>query len=781
MQGHLGLDRKKPLVTLETSDDDKTLAVYLGFLHYETVPNDPASIQYRQLVARLAIAGFPVANLSRVFTLSRPTIRSYKKIVATGADEEEMFAQLRGYHRQKPKLTPEVEGYIKARFATIYVENRGSYNRQLRQEVQKHFAVELSPEALRQVIAPLRHEIDGKEQTATTATPEAHSPQALDQQIQNHAVEEVAPMLAAREVMAFDLAFTCSASTNDEVAEKSPATAPEFSSRPFHAAASASKATLAISPPTPEKGRHYLHAGLLVLNWWLADFAKGFKSWRGFFMQWLYQIFAGAVNFEQARYLVRHELSRFLGQTAVGVSTSRAVLKKLARQYFARCLNVLFKTNLENIAQTREKAAAYFYVDGHFDPYYGQTGILPGWCCLLNRTMKGTSQYVIHNELGYPIFKELKDCLDDFRVFLKHAVQKIKAFVVGASFGIVFDRGGFAADLFRSFHAAGAYYLTWEKYFDINKEAALSFEQSVSIVREINEVGRWRTVTVACAETTYRLDGELTCRKLVIRVEDQSAPDGFFHASILSNDPSLGPQRMVELMTGRWSCQENDFRYEKKHFGLDQITSYDVRPTESLRDRIDEQKGRLAALRQALASGRDQQQQLLEQLGIKRVTKKLAARLEKDAHQNPQPYQQVQALRARQPRLQELSHQISGLEKTIKRLEKIEAKGYVRLDYRKKQIFDHLRFTARNIFYNAIAEFRTCYTNLRDLHVVFWKLVRSSGYIKDDNGKIIVTLICPFFRGRVRQAVENFLEKLNAKEPVLLDGSQRKIVFQLEL
>jgi hypothetical protein len=253
-----------------------------------------------------------------------------------------------------------------------------------------------------------------------------------------------------------------------------------------------------------------------------------------------------------------------------------------------------------------------------------------------------------------------------------------------------------------------------------------------------------------------------------------------FYASILTNDPTITAQRMVELMTGRWSCQENDFRYEKKHFGLDQITSYDVLPPESIQGRIDEQKGHLEALKKNLAESRDQRQQLLAQLGIKRLTKKAKARIEKDADRDPQPYQRMQALQALQPKLQELSLQISRLEKKIKRLEKIEAKGYVRLDYRKKQLFDHLRFTARNIFYNAIAEFRTYYTNLRDLHVVFWKLVRSSGYIKIAKGKIIVTLICPFFEGRVRRALERFLEALNAKEPVLLDGSRRQIVFRLE-
>jgi len=793
MQGQLGMNPKKPLITLQTSDDKKNLQVYVGFLHYETVPYDLKSLQYRQLVARFAVTGFPIALLSREFGFSRPTVYQFKEIMANTTDEEEMFARLRGYNRQKTKLVPEVEAYLKGRFATVYADNRGSYNRQLRQEVQELFEVTLSPEALRQVISPLRHAIDEKAKAASTVTPvveDSPLPQSEDRQLQEeHAVAETSSRQVGTAIddMAFDIApESAFEPISDEtpaveVAEKSLAPLEPPSPSPCLAELTP-QAAVETSPFDQEKGRHYLHAGLLVLNLWLADFAKGFKKRGGFWLQWLYQIFAGAVNFERARYLTRQEFSRFLGRAAMSVSKSRALLKKLAHQYFVPCLNMLFKVNLENITKTLEKATSYFYADGHFDPYYGEAGILPGWCCILNRTMKGSNHYMIHNELGYPLFKELKDCFDDFRVFIKHAIQKIKAFVAGARFGMIFDRGGFSQDLFRAFHSEGAYYLTWEKYFDLEKESALVFDIAVTIEREINQVGRVRPITFDCAETTYpaRRDDELSCRKLVIRCEDNSADEGFFHASILTNDPTITPQRMVELMTGRWSCQENDFRYEKKHFGLDQITSYDVLPPESIQGRIDEQKGHLEALKKNLAESRDQRQQLLAQLGIKRLTKKVVARIAKDADRDPQPYQQVQALQVLQPKLQELSQQISQLGKKIKRLEKIEAKGYVRLDYRKKQLFDHLRFTARNIFYNAVAEFRTHYPNLRDLHVVFWKLVRSSGYIKTDHGQIIVTLICPFFEGRVRQAVERFLEALNAKEPILLDGSRRQIVFHLE-
>jgi hypothetical protein len=234
------------------------------------------------------------------------------------------------------------------------------------------------------------------------------------------------PILGESPLQAEMESSTSDVAVNAEVAETSVAVAREANSPSLGVIESTPQATPESSQRNAEKGQYYLHAGLLVLNLWVADFAKGFQSWRGIFVQWLYQIFAGAVNFERARYLPRHEFSRFLGQAAVGVSKSRALLSKLAQKYFMPCLNMLFKLNLENIAKTRETTTPYFYLDGHFDPYYGQTGILPGWCCILNRTMTGTNHYMIHNELGYPIFKELTQQISQLEKKIKR-LERIEA------------------------------------------------------------------------------------------------------------------------------------------------------------------------------------------------------------------------------------------------------------------------------------------------------------------------------------------------------------------
>lgn len=746
MQGQLGLDYKNPVITIEPLEDGKSLMVYIGFRFYKIIPNDKSSIQYRLLVGQLAFCGFSIARLIEIFGFSRVTIMRYREAIETSNDEAELFERLQGYHCQKTKLTFEVECYIRARFPVIYKDNKTSFNKQLRIELEEKFGIAISREAVRRVITPIREQLDQDEVTAKEIEVE-------NQQSDSGKNEEVNTT---------DL-NTLSDSINEEIAD---CTSTDSDS---------------VSPADNKQDHYFLHAGVLVLNLWITNLLCGVKKWNRVFFQWMYQIFLGAINFEQARYLVRSELSYFIGKSALSVSGSRLLLSNLSQHHLKACLQQIFEVNVNGLQYRWHDRPYYFYIDGHFDPYYGKLEILKGWNCLLNRTMKGSNHYAIHDSQGYPLFKELKDNFDDFRKFLKDILAKMKSFMTEVPFGIVFDRGGFAEDLFCHYDKSGVYFITWEKFFDINKESDLDFTSKVIIEREFNEVGQYKLFEYKCAETTYRLGAQFRCRKIVLYTEeeDSNGLKSDFYASILTNDPSINHQRLLELMLGRFSHQENDFKYEKKHFGLDAITSYASLPEQSIQAQIDQKKGQLEALKQHQHDLKNKRQQLYDELGIKRLTRKRIERIESDKEVNPRNYENMHNLRSMQPQIQQLQIQIPQEEKKLKRLEKIEAKGYIQLDYRQKLLLDHVKFMARNIFYDAIAEFRKYYTNLRDLHVVFRKLICSAGIVEENSNMITITLLCPYFEGKTLSAVQQFLEILNQQHPIFLDGSNRKLTFQV--
>lgn len=751
MQGQLGVDKRQPLITIQSTEDDKKLIIYLGFVDKWRIPNDPTSIQYRLYVGELAAAGFSITQLAQVFPFSRPTIMRYRSAVLNIADEPELLATLQGAHCKKTKLTPEVEVFIRNRFEKIYPENRGSYNKQLRQEIQANFQIVLSPEAVRQVIAPLRYELDHPaEEPVTAANQSVELTSVMPAAVIAPAclsVEAPLPVNTVADALMPAISATMTDETETETGIDTPAAVGEF----------------------------YSHAGLLILNFWLRSYVESFQHFGTLFLQWLYQIFAGAVNFEQVRFLSRADLSFFIGRQAASVSQSRFRLGEFV-QNFQRHLRALYHVNLAHLRQYWEDKLHYFYIDGHFDPYYGKASILAGWSCLFNRAMKGTQHYTIHDAQGWVVAKELQDCFHDFRVFLKQSIPKIKAFMWGVPFGILFDRGGFSAEIFQDFLRQGVYFISWEKNFDVRQEKNLTFTATLLIEREINTVGHFKAVQFEYLETTYELGSRVSCRKIIIHplpTETTPTVDKDFYASIITNDPFSPAALIIELMLGRWRCQENDFKYQKKHFGLDQITSYDVLPVRSIQSEIDACKGKLASDKQAYAELQAKQGQLYTELGVRRLTQKIA----KAAATQPQKLALIDQLRKNQTQLKELNVYISQLIKKIRRLEKIEKKGYRQLDLRKKMLYDEVRFTARNIFYKAIADFRNHYTNLRDLHEVFRNLVQTSGFIQIEKEQIVVTLNGSMFQGKVLNAVREFLVNLNQKKPVLLDGSHRKIVF----
>ncbi len=754
MQGHFGLDPKRPVISVQENEDRTKLTIYLGFLVYKIIPNDKTSIQYRLLVGELAAnLGISIAQLMNVFDFTRVTIMRYKDAVATSQDnEDELFEKLKGYHCKNTKLTINIEYYIKERFPVIYKENTNSYNKQLRDEIKEKVETTLSREALRKIITPLREQIDESETIEENV--EEKTPQVVEEISEEK--EETKDQAHDKPSSSVETTIELSETFSDSDVSQSGDSADKEKQDNFH-----------------------VHAGVLILNTWINNFICHIEDRQVIFLQWIYQILLGNVNFEQGRYVARKELSYFMGKLALSVSASRFKLKNISETYFKESLQQIFTASLNCLKYRWKDRPYYFYIDGHFDPYYGTLEILKGWNCILNRCMKGSNHYAIHDSQGYPLFKELKDNFEDFRKFLVDVLERMKSFMGDIPFGIVFDRGGFAEDVFLDYIKTGVHFITWEKFFDIDKESDIDFTSSVNIEREINEVNKFKKFVYKCAETTYVLGDNFRCRKIILRTDVgvNDIPE-YFYASILTSDPQINHQNLLELMLGRFSNQENDFKYEKKHFGLDSITSYASLPVKSIQAEIEKKKGENEALKQRKDEIKDQKDKLYEKLGVKRLTKKRMESI-RDDKQNPDEVNILDQILSVRPQLEHLQAIIPQEEKKLKRLERIEVKGYIQLDYRQKTVLDHIKFMARNCFYDAITEFRKYYTNLRDMHVVMRKLVCSAGIIEENGDTLTVKIIAPYFERNVLDAIKQFLENLNKQEPILLDGTKRKLFFSI--
>jgi DNA repair exonuclease SbcCD ATPase subunit len=142
---------------------------------------------------------------------------------------------------------------------------------------------------------------------------------------------------------------------------------------------------------------------------------------------------------------------------------------------------------------------------------------------------------------------------------------------------------------------------------------------------------------------------------------------------------------------------------------------------------------------------------------------------------------------ARQEQIQKLSRELAALDtqgeqaqQTESRLERLIAEKMVRLDPEKKRLMDSLRVIARNVFYQALQPFKKAYNNYRDDHGQFRQLTQASGVLEVRPDQIVVHLMPRVnYPPRLRRILATVLEGINAQEPVLPDGSSRRLQLRL--
>ena len=141
----------------------------------------------------------------------------------------------------------------------------------------------------------------------------------------------------------------------------------------------------------------------------------------------------------------------------------------------------------------------------------------------------------------------------------------------------------------------------------------------------------------------------------------------------------------------------------------------------------------------------------------------------------------------RQEQIQKLSGELAELEARIRkvqptesRLEQLIAEKMVRLDPEKKRLMDSLRGIARNVFYAALQPFKKAYNNYRDDHEQFRQLTQASGVLEVGPERIVVHLMPRVnYPPHLRRILTTVLEGINARQPVLPDGSGRALKLRL--
>ena len=536
------------------------------------------------------------------------------------------------------------------------------------------------------------------------------------------------------------------------------------------------------------------------------------------FKQWLASLLLGALNIEQTKFLNWDDLQLMLGSIVRFPHPQRQQLERLAHE--ANC-QALFQFNAR---QVQAPACSDFYFDPHTKHYTGQQNVLKGWCPTIRFADKVMHSDFIHTAAGEPIYFETTDNFADVRqrfFALLEPLRRILDWPKERNMTWVADRAVFGEEVFEKVLGDPVLHLiTWEKGYTAQSwPPGGRLSGSMVIQRARNHATDLRSYRLEYVDGLWAKDPRL--RQIVVQATN---PEGqTIQVSILTDDLARPALEIIRLMFNRW-IQENDFKYLDKHFGINQVTSYQVVPYAQLRQQVKDRDvcdGKRKALQAQGRQLRVKQSRLLlieEQSNYKAARRNhQITRLEQQQQQPPprpdpqasssgEPSQEaatdlakqlaklrraqavyLAAQTTRRQQIQELSQQLDQLEESISltqkkesRLESLIAKGMVRMDPKKKRLLDVLRITARNCFYAALAPFKKAYDNYRDDHDYFRQLIQASGVLEVQAERIVVHLLPRVnYSPQLRRIIEALLQQLNDATPCLPDGSHRRIQFRL--
>lgn len=523
------------------------------------------------------------------------------------------------------------------------------------------------------------------------------------------------------------------------------------------------------------------HLGMSLFFTQLNDFKNHLTEGRDICCQMVAQILQGAVNVEQGKLLNYDSLSKLIGPCFIDRRTVRTKLTDLSSPEFTQSL---LKFNLSLVKNCGFK---FFYYDPHGKDYTGLHPLLLAWCGRLKTTTKVLYSDYIHSSSGHPLFMKHFDNFYDLRERILMVITEFQqAFSAEECEGMTFivDRGIFGLEAMNLFLLAKFHLVTWEKGYiknGLNRKLPTHF---FNITRLKNNSEDVRISSVEYQEDTWSKDERF--RRIVIIITNHKGETA--NLSILCSNQDANVELVIELMLNRW-LQENDFRWLRAHTGIDNIDSYATKNYQEIASQLSDrhvesrefyqkkkERTKLKSELNKLIVKKDKELAKIKNTHTKKITTKknnrdqLLARLNdipgtqsKNIHkiaikavalskeieeltlQQTHPKNGVGAeliklIYDKEKQHTQINEKISTMLQTESRVEALIEQGYCILDTRKKEIIDMLRIIGRNIFYNLIDDFKTCYDNRRDDHVMLRTLTECSGKVKLIDGVMIIEL-----------------------------------------
>ncbi len=707
----LGTDTCDPYFTVYTSTDNiNDLHVYFGLALLERVNRSTEGFQYKYLLARLYNGGFKRKKLVLAFNHSVGTFRRWGDAVRSG-DIEIIISAFSGQGAEC-RLTQKIENFIRSEFRRIYPENKYSYSKIIIERVKEIFNEEFSSERLRPIF---------NEEKELLAEPNVKQK------------DDSLPSVME--------ANTCECGFNLSV---NPENIRNYS---------------VSNPETEDQEPLFVHhIGLVIALYIINQMSIAQKLIR----QWLVSVLSGCANLEQTESLDFSSMEYLLGHSLISTAYNQNVaLKKLSIEENRLSL---FRLNAQLINAASHQ---YYYYDPHSVKYTGMKNILKGWCGSMGKITKVNYQDFFHTPDGDPVYFEINDNYSDMR---ERFILSVKFFseeiIKTPNRTFVIDRGIYGKEKMIEIDKMQYGLVTWEKGYNKNTSDENKQINEFKIHRRKNHSGDIRTWDVKFFkdEEYSNISGFY---RLIVRITPPGKEIRTLEVSILSNG-RIDDGTAVFAMLNRW-IQENDFKYMIRHFGLNEITSYQALEYVDIRDLLSEKN--------VVSEGYKKLQEAQNKLRLKLKELLLKKHL---SQTNSEPLKtEISNCTAE---LKMLACEKKSLVRHESKIDKLISENKCMLLADKKAYLDAVKITARNIFYILSRMFRPIYNNYRNDHQILRELLRSHGTVIPLASFVKIELdITRNFQPEQLKKIKAFLdvisEKINASaqyvKPIKLDIRQK--------
>jgi hypothetical protein len=203
------------------------------------------------------------------------------------------------------------------------------------------------------------------------------------------------------------------------------------------------------------------------------------------------------------------------------------------------------------------------YVDNHLRPYTGKHVVRKGWRMQDKRAVPGTSDYYVHDEDGWPLFRLSTTSHDSLCAWLMPVVK-----FVDLSLGedvvplLFFDRGGSFPEKMAELRDAGAEFVTYERK-PYPQLGATEFKESLTITLASQPR---RPIRIAYTEAPARNlgAGRGRVRRIAMLTEEGQ------QVNLLAVS-ELPAEVLIRGQLARWGCQENQLKYEVERWGINHL------------------------------------------------------------------------------------------------------------------------------------------------------------------------------------------------------------------